>query len=81
MPSLVTGVIDAVDVDIDIVSGLQMHKQAPYLALTNHMAFPGALLVSTRWWNDLDAPRAVDRTAEMARLMRSTALTVASRRR
>jgi TRAP-type C4-dicarboxylate transport system substrate-binding protein len=55
MPSLVTGVIDAVDVDIDIVSGLQMHKQAPYLAMTNHMAFPGALLVSTRWWNDLDA--------------------------
>jgi TRAP-type transport system periplasmic protein len=54
MPSLVTGVIDAVDVDIDIVFGLQMHKQAPYLAMTNHMAFPGALLVSTRWWNDLD---------------------------
>jgi TRAP-type transport system periplasmic protein len=57
MPSLVTGVIDAVDVDIDIVSGLQMHKQAPYLAMTNHMAFPGALLVSARWWNDLDAER------------------------
>jgi TRAP-type C4-dicarboxylate transport system substrate-binding protein len=37
------------------VSGLQMHKQAPYLAMTNHMAFPGALLVSARWWNDLDA--------------------------
>jgi TRAP-type transport system periplasmic protein len=55
MPSLVTGVIDAVDVDIDIVSGLQMHKQAPYLAMTNHMAFPGALLVSTRWWSGLDA--------------------------
>jgi TRAP-type transport system periplasmic protein len=55
MPSLVTGVVDAVDVDIDIVSGLQMHKQAPYLAMTNHMAFPGVLLVSTRYWNDLDA--------------------------
>jgi TRAP-type C4-dicarboxylate transport system substrate-binding protein len=55
MPSLITGVVDAVDVDIDIVSGLQMHKQAPYLAMTNHMAFPGALLVSTRYWNELDA--------------------------
>lgn len=55
MPSLVTGVVDAVDVDIDIVAGLQMHKQAPYLALTNHMAFPGTLLVSTQYWNSLDA--------------------------
>jgi len=53
MPSLVTGVIDAVDVDIDIVSGLQMQKQAPYLILTNHMAFPAAILASARWWNSL----------------------------
>lgn len=54
MPSLVTGVIDAVDVDIDIVIGLQMHKQAPYLILTNHMSFPGAILVSQKWWKTLD---------------------------
>jgi TRAP-type C4-dicarboxylate transport system substrate-binding protein len=53
MPSLVTGVIDAVDVDIDIVSGLQMHKQAPHLILTNHMAFPAAILASQRWWDSL----------------------------
>ncbi|WP_417711764.1 TRAP transporter substrate-binding protein [Roseibium aggregatum] len=55
MPSLVTGVIDAVDVDIDIVAGLQMHKQAQHLVLTNHMAFPAAILVSARWWNSLSA--------------------------
>ena len=53
MPSLVTGVIDAVDVDIDIVMGLQMHKQAPDLVLTNHMAFPAAILASRRWWSGL----------------------------
>jgi TRAP-type transport system periplasmic protein len=53
MPSLVTGVIDAVDVDIDIVSGLQMHKQAQHLILTNHMAFPAAILASQRWWDSL----------------------------
>jgi TRAP-type C4-dicarboxylate transport system substrate-binding protein len=50
MPSLVTGVIDAVDTDIDIVLGLGMYTQAPHLTLTNHMAFPGAVLVSRRWW-------------------------------
>lgn len=53
MPSLVTGVIDAVDVDLDIVMGLQMYQQAPNLALTNHMAFPGAILASQSWWNSL----------------------------
>ncbi|MGD1886351.1 MAG: TRAP transporter substrate-binding protein [Cohaesibacteraceae bacterium] len=54
MPSLVTGVIDAVDVDVDIVFGLSMHNQAPNLVLTNHMAFPGAVLASKRWWDGLD---------------------------
>lgn len=55
MPSLVSGVIDGVDVDIDIVFGLKMHKQAKYLTLTNHMAFPGVLLASKKWWDGLDA--------------------------
>lgn len=55
MPSLVTGVIDAVDVDIDIVVGLQMHKQASHLILTNHMAFPAAILASQRWWSTLSS--------------------------
>lgn len=53
MPTLVTGVIDAVDVDVDIVIGLQMHKQAKHLTLTNHMAFPGAVLISKVWWDGL----------------------------
>lgn len=53
MPSLVTGVIDAADVDVDIVMGLKMYTQAPYLTLTNHMAFPGAVLASKSWWDGL----------------------------
>ena len=55
MPSLVTGMIDAVDTDVDIVNGLSMYTQAPYLTLTNHMAFPGAVIASRRWWDGLNA--------------------------
>ena len=66
MPSLVTGVIDAVDVDIDIVFGLKMHEQAPNLVLTNHMAFPGAVLASARWWSGLDADRQQEITDAVA---------------
>ena len=40
-PSLTTNLLDAVDVDLDITVGLKFYQQAPYLALTNHMAFPG----------------------------------------
>ena len=57
MPSLVTGVIDAVDTDIDIVMGLGMYTQAPHLTLTDHMAFPGAVLVSRAWWERLEPAR------------------------
>lgn len=55
MPSLVTGVIDAVDVDLDIVMGLKMFEQAPNLVLTNHMSFPGAIIASKSWWDGLSA--------------------------
>ncbi|MEM8841263.1 MAG: TRAP transporter substrate-binding protein [Pseudomonadota bacterium] len=55
MPALVTGVIDAVDVDLDIVMGLKMFEQAPNLVMTNHMSFPGAILASKQWWDGLSA--------------------------
>lgn len=55
MPSLVTGVIDAVDVDLDIVMGLKMFEQAPNLVMTNHMSFPGAIIASGKWWKSLTA--------------------------
>lgn len=52
-PSLTTNLLDAVDVDLDIVVGLKFYQQAPYLALTNHMAFPGILIASKKWWDSL----------------------------
>ena len=52
-PSLTTRLLDAVDVDLDIIVGLKFHHQAPYLALTNHMAFPAVLMASKKWWDRL----------------------------
>lgn len=54
-PALTTNLLDAVDVDLDITVGLKFYQQAPYLALTNHMAFPGILLASQKWWNGLSS--------------------------
>ncbi len=56
-PSLMTGVLDAVDVDLDIVVGLKFHKHAPHLALTNHMSFAGVILASKKWWDSLSDER------------------------
>lgn len=50
-PSLTTKLLDAVDVDLDALVGLKFHQQAPNLTLTNHMAFPGAIVVSKKWWD------------------------------
>lgn len=49
--ALTTNLLDGVDVDLDIVVGLKMYQQAPYLTLTNHMAFPGVVVASEKWWN------------------------------
>jgi TRAP-type C4-dicarboxylate transport system substrate-binding protein len=59
-PSLTTNLLDAVDVDLDITVGLKFYQQAPFLALTNHMAFPGVFMASKKWWGTLsDADRAL----------------------
>lgn len=50
-PSLTTKLLDAVDVDLDALVGLKFHQQAPNLTLTNHMAFPAAIVVSKKWWD------------------------------
>ena len=52
-PALTTNLLDAVDVDLDIIVGLKYYQQANYLALTNHMAFPAVLLASKKWWDSL----------------------------
>ncbi|MDO4434411.1 MAG: TRAP transporter substrate-binding protein [Alysiella sp.] len=53
MPSLTTNLINGVDADLDIVVGMKMYHQAPYLTLTNHMTFPGVVVVSKPWWDKL----------------------------
>lgn len=58
-PSLTTKLLDAVDVDLDALVGLKFHQQAPNLTLTNHMAFPAAIVVSKKWW---DARTEAERT-------------------
>lgn len=57
-PSLVTRLLDAVDVDLDALVGMKFHHQAPYLTLTGHMAFPAVIVASRKWWDGLsDADR------------------------
>lgn len=53
MPSLTTNLINGVDADLDIVLGMKMYHQAPYLTLTNHMTFPGVVVVSKPFWDKL----------------------------
>ena len=53
-PSLTTRLLDAIDIDLDALVGLKFHEQAPNLTLTNHMAFPAAIVVSKRFWDGLD---------------------------
>lgn len=57
MPSLTTNLINGVDADLDIVVGMRMYHQAPYLTLTNHMAFPGVVVASKTWWDGLSDDR------------------------
>lgn len=49
-PALTTNLLNAVDVDLDVVVGLKFYQQAGNLTLTNHMAFPGVMVVSKKWW-------------------------------
>lgn len=64
MPSLTTNLINGVDADLDIVVGMKMYYQAPYLTLTNHMAFPGVVVASKPWWDKLsDTEKQQVRTA------------------
>ncbi|HXH02297.1 MAG TPA: TRAP transporter substrate-binding protein [Candidatus Competibacteraceae bacterium] len=50
-PSLTTGLLDAVDIDLDALVGLKLHQQAPNLTLTHHMAFPAVIVASKKWWD------------------------------
>ena len=50
-PSLTTKLLDAVDIDLDALVGLKFYQQASNLSLTNHMAFPGVIAASKKWWD------------------------------
>lgn len=50
-PALSTNLLDIVDVDLDLVTALKLYQQAPYLIETNHMAFPGIMVASKKWWD------------------------------
>lgn len=54
-PALTTNLLDAVDIDLDALVGMKFHQQAPYLTLTNHMAFPSVIVVSKKYWDKLSA--------------------------
>ncbi|GGB84522.1 ABC transporter substrate-binding protein [Marinobacterium zhoushanense] len=54
-PALTTNLLDIVDVDLDLVVALKLYQQAPNLTLTNHMTFPGIMLVSKKWWDKQSA--------------------------
>lgn len=53
LPALTTNLISGVDADLDIVVGMKMYQQAPYLTLFNHMTFPGVMVASKTWWDTL----------------------------
>lgn len=54
-PALTTNLLNVVDVDLDALVGMKLHQQAPYLSLTNQMAFIGVIVASKRYWDRLDA--------------------------
>ncbi|STZ77149.1 TRAP transporter substrate-binding protein [Bergeriella denitrificans] len=56
-PALTTKLLDAVDIDLDALVGMKFHHQAPYLTMSNHMAFPAVIVVSKRYWDGLDERR------------------------
>lgn len=55
--SLQTGVLDGVDIDLDALVGMKLHEVARHLSLTNHMAFPGLVVVSRQTWRALAEPQ------------------------
>ncbi|ETI62281.1 TRAP transporter substrate-binding protein [Marinomonas profundimaris] len=48
--ALAINLIEVVDADLDLVAALKLYEQAPNLAMTSHMAFPGIVVVSKKWW-------------------------------
>lgn len=53
--ALNSGLLDGVDIDLDALVGFSMQQAAEHLILTNHIAFPGIVVMSDSTWNGLTA--------------------------
>ncbi|MFV0474644.1 MAG: TRAP transporter substrate-binding protein [Pikeienuella sp.] len=53
--SLESGLLDGVDIDLDALAGLSLQQVAGHLVLTNHMAFPGVVMIGAGSWNKMSA--------------------------
>lgn len=53
--SLQSGLLDGVDIDLDALTGFSLQDVGKQLTLTNHMAWPLAVLMGQEAWEDLSA--------------------------
>lgn len=51
--ALANGQVDAMDIDVELVTNFKFYERADYLLLTNHSMFPMVGLVSGRVWTGL----------------------------
>jgi TRAP-type C4-dicarboxylate transport system substrate-binding protein len=51
--SLESGLLDGVDIDLDALVGLSLQNVASDLIVTNHMAFPGVVMMNEGAWSKL----------------------------
>lgn len=51
--ALQTGLLDGIDIDLDALVGLKFGEVAKGLTITNHMAFPAAMIVSDMTWSGM----------------------------
>lgn len=53
--ALQTGLLDGIDIDLDALVGLKFNEVAGGLTITNHMAFPAVMVVSSMTWAGMSA--------------------------
>lgn len=53
--SLDSGLLDGVDIDLDALAGLSLQQVANHLTVTNHMAFPGVVMINENSWAKMSA--------------------------
>lgn len=51
--SLDSGLLDGVDIDLDALDGLSLQQVASHLTVTNHMAFPGVVMINENSWQKM----------------------------